>query len=65
MGIFSKIQAKALAEWKALQQSEKPRILVGTATCGRAAGALEVLEAFNQELAQNGIDAIVTQVGCM
>jgi NADH-quinone oxidoreductase subunit F len=26
---------------------------------------LEVLEAFNQELAQNGIDAIITQVGCM
>jgi PTH1 family peptidyl-tRNA hydrolase len=48
------IQAKALAEWKSLQQNEKPRILIGTATCGRAAGALEVLEAFNRELAQIG-----------
>jgi len=33
---FDDIRKQAIAEWEALQQSDKPRILVGTATCGRA-----------------------------
>jgi len=62
---FDEIQRQALTEWEALQHSEKPRILIGTATCGRAAGAMDTLEAINRELSRRGIDAIVTQVGCI
>ena len=63
--IFDKIRKQAIAEWATLQQSQQPRILLGTATCGRAAGAMSTLEIMNQELARHNIDAIVTQVGCI
>ena len=62
---FEKIQQKAIAEWEALQSSDKPRLLVGAGTCGSAAGALDVLKAINEELARHNIEAIVIQVGCM
>ncbi len=62
---FDEIREQAISEWGALQHSKKPRILVGTATCGRAAGALAVLETIDKELTRLGIEAIVTQVGCI
>ena len=62
---FDEIQRRAILEWKALEHSDKPRILVGAATCGRAAGALAVLEAINSKLAQHNIQATVIQVGCI
>ncbi len=63
--IFDQIQSRAKSEWEALEHSEKPRILVGAATCGRSAGALNVLQTINDELAKRSIDAIVIQVGCV
>ena len=62
---FDQIQSRAKSEWEALEHSEKPRILVGAATCGRSAGALNVLQTINDELAKRSIDAIVIQVGCV
>ncbi|HUU62586.1 MAG TPA: NADH-quinone oxidoreductase subunit NuoF [Dehalococcoidia bacterium] len=62
---FEHIRKRALAEWDALLNSPKPRISIGTATCGRAAGALETLETLKAELAERNIDAILTEVGCM
>jgi len=62
---FEKIRKRAVAEWQALQSSNKPRLLVGAGTCGSAAGALDVLKAINEELARQNIEAIVIQVGCM
>jgi len=62
---FGEIHKQAILEWEALQNSEKPRIFVGTATCGRAAGAMAVLEAIDKELSRRNIDAIITQVGCI
>jgi len=62
---LDEIRKQALAERAALEQSKKTRILIGTGTCGRAAGAMAVLETLNKELAQRKIDAIVTQVGCI
>jgi NADH-quinone oxidoreductase subunit F len=43
----------------------KPRILIGTGTCGVAAGADDVLTRLNAELEWNGIEAEVVQVGCI
>ena len=39
--------------------------MVGTATCGRAAGALEVLRAFKDEVKKHHLDCPVVEVGCM
>jgi NADH-quinone oxidoreductase subunit F len=62
---FADIQKRAITEWETLQNSQTPRILVGAATCGRAAGAGAVLAAIDRELKQRNIDAIVIQVGCI
>ncbi|MGD0153145.1 MAG: NADH-ubiquinone oxidoreductase-F iron-sulfur binding region domain-containing protein [Thermacetogeniaceae bacterium] len=44
---------------------EKPVILLGTATCGRAAGALSVLAAFQDEIAKQQLDVVLRETGCM
>jgi NADH-quinone oxidoreductase subunit F len=62
---FADIQKRATAEWETLQHSQIPRILIGAATCGRAAGAEAVLAAIDKELKQRNIDAVVIQVGCI
>jgi NADH-quinone oxidoreductase subunit F len=62
---FDKIKSQAVSEGETLEYSDKPRILVGAATCGRAAGVMAVLEAINRELKRHKIEAIVTQVGCI
>jgi len=62
---FDEIRKKAVAEWDAWQKSKKPRILVGTATCGRAAGALSILDVINDSLKKLKIKASVTEVGCI
>jgi NADH:ubiquinone oxidoreductase subunit F (NADH-binding)/(2Fe-2S) ferredoxin len=60
---FEAIKKKAQQEWEAFNTFEKPRILVGAATCGRAAGALEVWEKFKQELAGRSLEANIVEVG--
>lgn len=62
---FEKLKRKAEEEWNTLLQSKKPLITVGTATCGRSAGALEVLEMFQQELNNRNIECSIIEVGCM
>ncbi|HEY55696.1 MAG TPA: 4Fe-4S binding protein [Dehalococcoidia bacterium] len=39
--------------------------MVGAATCGRAAGALEVIRAIKRELEKHKLDCPVIEVGCM
>jgi len=43
----------------------KTLILVGTATCGRAVGALDVVRVFREEIERLQLDAAVIEVGCM
>ena len=62
---FDELQKQAVSEWEALQHSEKPRILVGAATCGLAAGAEAAVTALREELSRRKIDAIITRVGCI
>jgi NADH-quinone oxidoreductase subunit F len=63
MGLaFREIKNKAEFEWEALQNGVY--ILIGTATCGRAAGALDVVDAFDKELARRGLEVPIIQVGC-
>jgi NADH:ubiquinone oxidoreductase subunit F (NADH-binding) len=60
---FEEIKKKANQEWEGFNRLEKPRILIGAATCGRAAGALEVWETFRKELASRSIEADFCEVG--
>jgi NADH-quinone oxidoreductase subunit F len=61
---FQLIKEQAEAHWRELNQA-KAVIMVGAATCGRAAGALEVLRAFRDELKKQNLDIPVFEVGCM
>ena len=61
---FKEIKQKAKEKWEVLQRSKKPSIFVGTATCGRSAGALDVLETFNRELKKCSIDANIIETAC-
>ncbi len=57
--------ARATAAWADLQGGATTVITVGTATCGLAAGAGEVLDALRAELARTGVPAEVVPVGCV
>ncbi len=59
------IRRNAQQKWQALQEMQKPVIFVGMATCGRSAGAGDVLEAFRDELTHRKIDAKIVEVGCL
>ena len=69
---------KSLAELQAIRDKARAavnlresaeagtRVLVGMATCGIAAGAKPVLNAFVEEVAKRGLqDVMVTQTGCI
>ena len=45
-------------------QPDVPIIHIGMATCGIASGALETKKAFEEALAQQGLEAVVHPVGC-
>jgi len=62
---FTELRTRAHAEWQALENSDRPIILVGSATCGRAAGALEVLQAIKTRLSEIKVDCLLTEVGCI
>ncbi len=61
------IRDKAQAEMQMRQENPNAaRVLVGMATCGIAAGARPVLNAFVEEIAKRGLkDITVTQTGCI
>ncbi len=61
---FDEIKRQAERHWQELQEA-KAVIMVGAATCGRAAGALSVLRAFKNELKKQNLDCPVFEVGCM
>lgn len=69
---------KSLAELAAIRDKMKPivdtreadadsiRVVVGMATCGIAAGARPVLNAFTEEVARRELhNVVVTQTGCI
>jgi NADH-quinone oxidoreductase subunit F len=62
---FKEIQKNAIAKWKALLSSDKPRIYIGAATCGRSSGALNIADCIRAELEKRSIDASIIEVGCI
>ena len=60
---FEEIKREATTEWEALEGDQIPVIRIGTATSDRAAGALDVVEAFEKELARLPVEAKIIQTG--
>jgi len=60
------ISERALKEIAIRDNENKTRIVVGMATCGIAAGARPVMNAFIEELNKRGINTVnVTMTGCV
>jgi len=65
MNNFEQKRINALEKWDKLMTSKVPVIYLGSATCGRAAGALKVLETIRKVLKANNLKAKIVQVGCI
>ena len=62
---FEEIGLEAGRRWRELNAGERPWIRIGTALCGEAAGAFEVADAVESELASQGVSAQFSRVGCL
>ena len=65
LSAFAGLRGEARAAWAELHRASGSYVLVGTATCGRAAGALPVRDAFRETFAASGLNVPVLEVGCM
>ena len=62
---FVALRDRAKREWRELTDGKGSVVMVGTATCGRSAGSLEVMEALRQSIAGEEIEARIMEVGCV
>ena len=65
MNKFNLIKNQALEKWDKLFYADVPVIYLGAASCGKAAGAMEVLESIKSTLADLQITANIVEVGCI
>ena len=65
MTTFADVKKQADQRWQTLVSGERPWIRVGTAMCGHAAGAFDVLDSLRSELEAREIEANVDEVGCL
>ena len=65
MPTYQELKAQADQHWLSLVSGDMPWIRVGTAMCGHAAGAIQVVDALKAELDKQGTEARVDQVGCI
>jgi len=62
---FKNLYLQATEEWRRIEASMDPVVTVGTATCGRSAGSLEVLEALQESFRTKGVNGSIIEVGCI
>ena len=66
---LKKIKSELQSKMDLREKSENPeklvQVKVAMATCGIASGAKQVMDFMIEEFDKRGIDAIVTQTGCM
>jgi NADH:ubiquinone oxidoreductase subunit F (NADH-binding)/(2Fe-2S) ferredoxin len=64
---YAELQQRAAKAWEQFVQADRPRILIGAATCGRAAGASEVADAFRAEIERRGLNdkVLLAETGCL
>jgi len=67
MSNIATLQEQSRRKWARFGDVSVPRILVGAATCGRAAGALDVLDAIQREIAKRRMsgEVVVAETGCL
>jgi len=65
MNNFEKKRKAVQKKWNALKNSGVPLIYLGTASCGIAAGAMDVLESIRKILKENRSKAKIIRVGCI
>jgi len=62
---FQQTQQLAREAWEDLASGDTPVVTVGTATCGRSAGAMEILDVLRAETAGRGLECRFVEVGCL
>jgi (2Fe-2S) ferredoxin len=65
MNSYQAKRKEAQKKWDLLKTGKTPVIYLGTASCGRAAGAMEALESAEKTLKENRVKARIVQVGCI
>ena len=60
---FEQLETEATRRWDA--ESKRPWLRVGTALCGQAAGSDAVVAALKDALQSHGVDARISEVGCI
>ena len=62
---FEDISTEAARRWYSLTSGEAPWVRIGTALCGKAAGADATKAAIYEELVRHNVKATVSEVGCL
>ncbi|MFW6147188.1 MAG: FAD-dependent oxidoreductase [Thermodesulfobacteriota bacterium] len=62
---IEELQLRAKEKWRAMEEGSPSLIRVGTATCGLAAGAAEVIEAIEEEVDALHKEVTILRVGCI
>ena len=62
---YEQLRQQSRRQWETLENSQKPRVLLGAATCGRSAGALGVLDVIRRATDDHGLDLQILEVGCI
>lgn len=65
MNNFQKQIDEAQNKWTSLNKNEEPVIFLGMASCGKAAGANEILENIHHTLKEHNYSAKIIEVGCI
>jgi len=62
---YEELHEKALTVWKDFVSPDRPRVLIGTGTCGKAAGADSLLPVIGDFLKKKGVEAEICETGCL
>lgn len=64
MSSYRELRKRASQTWQQVERPSRPRITVNTATCGRAKGGLDILDAIWREVTQRRLEADTATTGC-
>ena len=62
---FEEIREQGIDRWRGLTQGTRPWVRIGTALCGKAAGADAVVASIVERMDQKHVSAMVSEVGCL
>jgi NADH-quinone oxidoreductase subunit F len=62
---FYLMAEKAKQDWSTWRTSQNPVVFIGTATCGRSAGALETWRVIEEESKAAGVEVQIFETGCV